>query len=116
MSTGINSYTSSNKSHENSSAQTTTADPPRVSVFEKASAFQSQPRSASPPKVTKTLSATKSFGSGAPKCTSCAKSVYKMEELIAIGRTWHQVCFVCGGTNDNPDEAVTDFLVSVNVA
>ena len=27
--------------------------------------------------------------SGAPKCTACAKTVYKPEETIAVGRTWH---------------------------
>jgi len=35
-----------------------------------------------------------------PKCTICAKSVYKMEEMIAVGRVWHLNCFTCGGSSD----------------
>eukprot|EP01034_Spumella_vulgaris_P029300 gene29300-36325_t len=37
--------------------------------------------------------------SSTPKCTACAKSVYKMEEMIAVGRVWHTSCFTCGGTS-----------------
>jgi cysteine/glycine-rich protein len=33
-----------------------------------------------------------------PKCTVCNKSVYKMEEMVAVGRIWHLSCFRCGGT------------------
>mmetsp|Transcript_7358 Transcript_7358/g.10958 ORF Transcript_7358/g.10958 Transcript_7358/m.10958 type:complete len:518 (-) Transcript_7358:204-1757(-) len=35
--------------------------------------------------------------SSAPKCTVCAKTVYKMEEVSAVGRIWHTTCFTCGG-------------------
>lgn len=35
-----------------------------------------------------------------PKCTICAKSVYKMEEMVAVGRVWHLNCFTCGGSSD----------------
>lgn len=41
--------------------------------------------------------ATKVIGTPSPKCTVCAKSVFKMEELLAIGRVWHTSCFTCGG-------------------
>ena len=34
-----------------------------------------------------------------PKCTICAKSVYKMEEMVAVGRVWHLNCFTCGGSS-----------------
>lgn len=34
-----------------------------------------------------------------PKCTICAKSVYKMEEMVAVGRIWHLNCFTCGGSS-----------------
>jgi hypothetical protein len=50
-----------------------------------------------PAKYTPTNNVTVSTNS-APKCTSCAKTVYKMEEIIAVGRVWHNSCFVCGGT------------------
>ena len=33
----------------------------------------------------------------APKCTVCQKTVYKMEEVSAVGRIWHSNCFTCGG-------------------
>ena len=36
----------------------------------------------------------------APKCWICNKSVYKMEEVIAIGKTWHKSCFLCGGKHN----------------
>jgi hypothetical protein len=51
------------------------------------------PQPVAPPKAAAAIG-----GTGAPKCTACAKSVYKMEELLAVGRTWHAACFVCGGT------------------
>lgn len=31
-----------------------------------------------------------------PKCPTCEKNVYKMEEIVAMSRTWHKSCFVCG--------------------
>ena len=36
----------------------------------------------------------------APKCWICDKSVYKMEEVIAISKTWHRSCFLCGGKHN----------------
>eukprot|EP01031_Cornospumella_fuschlensis_P033998 gene33997-41142_t len=33
---------------------------------------------------------------GEKKCHICKKSVYKMEEMIAIGEVWHSACFCCG--------------------
>lgn len=35
-----------------------------------------------------------------PKCTVCNKSVYKVEEMNAVGRVWHLSCFRCGGTGN----------------
>eukprot|EP01033_Poteriospumella_lacustris_P017874 gene17874-12813_t len=34
---------------------------------------------------------------GANKCHVCEKTVYKMEEIIAVGHVWHDKCFTCGG-------------------
>eukprot|EP00747_Dinoflagellata_sp_TGD_P218990 gnl/TRDRNA2_/TRDRNA2_91169_c0_seq1.p1 gnl/TRDRNA2_/TRDRNA2_91169_c0~~gnl/TRDRNA2_/TRDRNA2_91169_c0_seq1.p1 ORF type:complete len:212 (+),score=15.42 gnl/TRDRNA2_/TRDRNA2_91169_c0_seq1:100-735(+) len=35
------------------------------------------------------------FGSVAPKCAACGKSVFPVEEVLALGRSWHIRCFVC---------------------
>ena len=41
------------------------------------------------------------FGAiSSPKCCACAMSVFKMEEIIAIGKTWHKACFKCGGVKN----------------
>jgi cysteine and glycine-rich protein len=40
-------------------------------------------------------------GAMAPKCTICAKTVYKVEEVNAVGRIWHKACFKCGGASGN---------------
>ena len=34
--------------------------------------------------------------SGATRCAACEKVVYKMEEIIAMGISWHKLCFKCG--------------------
>lgn len=36
---------------------------------------------------------------GGNKCSLCQKTVYKMEEIIALGRVFHDKCFTCGGVN-----------------
>jgi hypothetical protein len=36
------------------------------------------------------------FLGGGAKCPFCSKTVYKMEEIIAGGASWHNSCFACG--------------------
>lgn len=38
---------------------------------------------------------------GGSKCSICTKTVYKMEEIIALGRIFHDKCFTCGGVNND---------------
>ena len=38
------------------------------------------------------------------KCPNCAKTVFKMEELLALGCIWHKDCFTCGGPAPNVGE------------
>ena len=47
-----------------------------------------------PAPVTSTASAvTVKAATAAPKCTACTKTVYKPEETIAVGRTWHNTWY-----------------------
>jgi LIM domain len=34
------------------------------------------------------------------RCPSCARTVYKVEEILCSGCPWHKECFKCGGTGD----------------
>eukprot|EP01039_Chlorochromonas_danica_P008660 gene8660-9541_t len=52
------------------------------------------------PKYTPTNDATV-HSNVAPKCTICGKTVYKVEEVVAVGRIWHDKCFTCGGNNSD---------------
>jgi NAD-dependent SIR2 family protein deacetylase len=62
------------------------------SPTDKASRSTAQPAKYTPTNNTTTNSST------APKCTICSKTVYKMEEMVAVGRVWHSSCFTCGGS------------------
>jgi hypothetical protein len=34
------------------------------------------------------------------ECPKCCKTVYKNEEVLALGVKWHKECFTCGGVSD----------------
>lgn len=40
-------------------------------------------------------------GNDSTKCPSCTKSVYRVEEILCAGQSWHKVCFKCGGIGEN---------------
>eukprot|EP01035_Chromulina_nebulosa_P017959 gene17959-23589_t len=54
-----------------------------------------------PSPVTKQNTTNKPNTLVAPKCTICASTVYKMEEVQAVGHVWHKTCFKCGGHNSD---------------
>ena len=41
-----------------------------------------------------------SVGGGGSKCPVCSKTVFKMEEVLAIGNSFHPTCFTCGALGD----------------
>ena len=46
--------------------------------------------------------AAKFGGGNSVKCFVCTKTVFKVEETVAMGRTYHSSCFTCGSTVSNP--------------
>jgi cysteine/glycine-rich protein len=42
----------------------------------------------------------KFIGGGGVKCPVCTKTVFKMEEVLAIGHSFHPSCFTCGALGD----------------
>lgn len=69
----------------------------KVSVTPKLNVFKEAEKStaATAPDISK----PKGWVPDTPKCTICAKSVYKNEEIRGLGRLWHKSCFTCGATN-----------------
>lgn len=77
-----------------------TPEPPKplpVPVLKEIKTAAQAKEDAKPVKYTPKV-VTMAFNS-TPKCTICAKSVYKMEEMVAVGRVWHLNCFTCGGSS-----------------
>jgi len=81
-----------------------------AAVDEITGAFGEEPSPSKPPVPTiieeteatepaKKYQPTTTVFSGANKCCQCSKTVYKTEEVIAIGQVWHNTCFTCGGAN-----------------
>ncbi len=64
----------------------------------RASTVPDAPHTVKPSQNPYTVGKTTAFN-GANKCVRCAKTVYKMEEVIAVGQVWHSACFTCGGLN-----------------